>query len=77
VEGYDLTFFWDGNSGVLPVEITVNEQLEHGCGMVGRTTRVIGLSLETQARQVELINEDIDDSQCAIFSNVVVESFGK
>ena len=37
----------------------------------------VGDGLEAHARQVEFINEDIDDSDRAVFGNVVVESFGK
>ena len=45
--------------------------------MVGRASRLVGLGLEAKIGQVQLIDEDIDHPYRAVFSYVVIETFGK
>jgi hypothetical protein len=41
-----LGFAFQPAAGMYAIKVTVNEQLEHGCRVIGRTAGVVGLRLE-------------------------------
>jgi hypothetical protein len=45
--------------------------------MVGWAACIVGLGLKAQTGQVQVIQEDINDANRAVFCYVVIESFGK
>ena len=53
-----LRFTFQPAAGMHPVEITVNEQLQHRYWVVCRTPRIVRLRLESQAGKVQLVNEN-------------------
>ena len=60
-----------------PVEVTIDEQLQHGFWVVGWPTGVVGLRPKTEPRQVQLVDENIDHSDRTVFCNIIIETFGK
>jgi len=45
--------------------------------MVGRASGIVGLGLKFQAGQIQIIQEDINDANRAVFCDLVIELFGK
>jgi len=45
--------------------------------MIGRSAGNIGLHLETQTREIQIINKNIDDTNRAVFSDIIVKPFRK
>src|SRR5210317_263481 len=72
-----LRFAFQPPARLHPVEIAVDEQLEHGRRVISRTTRIVGLGLEAKIAQVEFIDEHIDHPYRAVFGYIVIEAFGK
>ena len=59
------------------VQIAVDKQLQHHFRVITRTPRVGRLGLETEARQIKLINETIDDPRSTFFGYVIIKSLGE
>lgn len=45
--------------------------------MVGGSTGVVGFHLEPQPRQIQIIDENIDHPNRAVFHNIVIKALGK
>ena len=52
--------------------VSVDEQLEHGGWVIGRTARFVRLSLKSHAGQVQFINENIDHAYRAVFCSITI-----
>ncbi|MNQ60182.1 hypothetical protein D3C85_744530 [compost metagenome] len=60
------------------VEITVDVDLQHDCGVVSRSARFGGDSaFKTQGDQVEFIHEDIDNAHGIGVADVIVQALGE
>ncbi len=55
-----------------PVEIAIDVELQQRAGVIGGPPRGRRHDLEAQARQIELVHEDVDDPGEAVLTDVVI-----
>ena len=45
--------------------------------MIGGSARVVGLGLKSKSRDIQVVDEHINNADCAVLVDVIINAFGK